>query len=35
MEPIATIFLGGMVYADVVVESLEAGANVGYSVSIP
>jgi hypothetical protein len=35
MGPINVAFCGGIVYADVVVESLEVGPNVGYLISIP
>jgi hypothetical protein len=34
MEPVVAAFFGGMVYADVVVESPEVGANVGFFISI-
>jgi hypothetical protein len=34
-EPIPIVFFSGMVYADVVVESPEVGANVGYLISMP
>jgi hypothetical protein len=35
MEPVAAAFFGVMVYVDLVVESPEVDANIGYLISIP
>jgi hypothetical protein len=35
METIVVAFFGGIVYAGVVVESLEVDTNVGYLISSP
>jgi hypothetical protein len=35
IELVHVVFFGGIVYADVVVESPEVGTNVGYLIPIP